>query len=236
MQIAKFIAAGVLALTTPAAPDAHAGPVRAEPLAQLPIVAQPTSASGDSLVVFYSGDGGWAGLDRGLTEGLAHAGVPVVGFDSLRYFWNGKSPDQAAADLAEVLEHYMAAWRRDRVILAGYSFGAGALPPIVARLPPELRSRIRVVALVGVEPYGDLHFHLGSWLDRRSPSAYPLAPILAELRDVPIVCIYGDRDEKATACPTLAPGAVRAIRVSGDHHFAGDYDGLGRTVLKSAGL
>src|SRR5262245_15972823 len=65
---------------------------------------------GDTLAVFYSGDGGWAKVDRGVAGRLAQAGVPVVGYDSLLYFWTARTPVSAAADLASVLQHYMAAW------------------------------------------------------------------------------------------------------------------------------
>ena len=228
MRLANLIVAGALALAAPVT-----GAERPGDLAQLPLIEQPVAGKGDTLVVFYSGDGGWAGLDKGLTEGLAHAGVPVVGYDSLRYFWTRKTPQQAAADLSTVMTHYTSAWHRPKVILVGYSFGADALPAIVTHLPAEQRARVRLVALVGAERTGDLQFHIGSWLDQKSATAFPLAPLLAAMRDVPVVCIYGDQD-KEDACPTL--GAVRPIKLSGNHHFDGSYDALGRTILRSAGL
>jgi type IV secretory pathway VirJ component len=40
------------------------------------------------MAVMYSGDGGWVGLDRDVAAVLAKAGVPVVGIDSLSYFWS----------------------------------------------------------------------------------------------------------------------------------------------------
>jgi hypothetical protein len=39
------------------------------------------------MAVVVSGDGGWAGIDRDLGEELAREGLPVVGLNSLQYFW-----------------------------------------------------------------------------------------------------------------------------------------------------
>src|SRR5262249_51640837 len=60
----------------------------------------------DAFVLLVSGDGGWAGIDRDLGTFLSEDGLPVVGFDSLRYFWAKKTPEQTAKDLSLAIEHY----------------------------------------------------------------------------------------------------------------------------------
>lgn len=208
----------------------------AEPrLAALPLVELPASGQSDTMAVFYSGDGGWAGIDKGLASGFSKVGAPVVGYDSLRYFWNRRSPDEAAADLGAVMRHYMAAWGKTKVVLVGYSFGADALPTIVAHLPLDLRTHVRLVALLGLDTDGELEFHPTDWLDQNGPTAYPIAPVLAKLKGVPVVCLYGDQEEDA-ACPTFAAGLVRPIRLSGGHHFNGDYESVGAAINRAAGL
>ncbi|WP_411288495.1 AcvB/VirJ family lysyl-phosphatidylglycerol hydrolase [Phenylobacterium sp.] len=218
------------AAAPPAIPTASAAR-----LAGLPIIEVPAVGGGDTLAVLYSGDGGWAGIDRGLAEGLVQAHVPVVGYDSLRYFWTRRTPQAAAADLTAVLEHYMATWHKSKIVLAGYSFGADALPFIVARLSPEMRAHIRLVALVAVDKDGELEFHPGDWLNHGSPSAYPIAPTLADLKGIPMVCIYGDQDT-GDACPTFNPNLIHAVKLSGGHHFNGDYAAVGRAISAAAGL
>lgn len=203
-------------------------------LAGLPLVEVPTASSGDTLAVFYSGDGGWAGIDRGLAQGFVKAGVPVVGYDSLRYFWTRRTPQTAADDLAAVIRHYQAAWGKQRVILAGYSFGADALPIIVQHLPADLRGQVRIVALLGTDATGELEFHPGDWLDVGAKDSYPIAPVLASLNDLKIVCVYGSQ-EHGDACPTF-PTQIRKIGLPGDHHFDGDYDAVGRALSQAAGL
>ena len=163
------------------------------------------------------------------------AGVPVVGYDSLRYFWNRRSPDEAAADLAAVLHRYMAEWGKTRVVLAGYSFGAGALPAIVERLPADLRSHIRLVALVGVSSAGEFKFQVGDWMNHLAPDAYPIAPVLETLKGLPMACFYGDR-EKHDACAEFPADAIRRVGLTGDHHFNGNSEAVAMAIRQVAGL
>ena len=226
------VAASLSQVLTAIAPSAASAPQAS--VAGLPLVEAPVASHGDTLAVFYSGDGGWASIDQGLAQGFVKAGVPVVGYDSLRYFWTKRSPQAAADDLAAVIRHYQAAWGKQRVILAGYSFGADALPIIVQHLPADLRGQIRIVALLGTDATGELEFHPGDWLDVGGQDSYPIAPVLASLRGMPIVCVYGSQ-EHDDACPVF-PATVHKIGLPGDHHFNGDYDSVGRALDQAAGL
>ena len=98
-------------------------------LADLPLLELPEPGStGDTLAIIVSGDGGWAGLDRDVASQLAERGFPVVGLNTLQYFWTPRTPDGAAADLARILRTYLAAWKRKDALLIGYSLGAEVLP------------------------------------------------------------------------------------------------------------
>ena len=74
------------------------------PVADLPLTEVPATGGASSpwLGVFLSGDGGWVGLDRGVSDELAKHGIPVIGWDSLKYFWSPRTPAGAAADLDRV--------------------------------------------------------------------------------------------------------------------------------------
>ena len=63
------------------------------------------------MAVVYSGDGGWRDIDKDIASRLQAKGIPVVGVDSLRYFWSEKTPEQIAADLGLIMAHYREAWR-----------------------------------------------------------------------------------------------------------------------------
>lgn len=198
-------------------------------------IATPVAASGDTLAVFYSGDGGWGPLDRDVAKILARDGVPVLGVDALSYFLTPHSPQAAADDLAGWLRRYERTWGRRKVVLIGYSFGADALPAIVPRLPTDLRGQIKDMVLIGTGPDGDLAFHFRSWLNRPSADSYPVAPAIAALKGLPMTCIYGDK-ERRDVCASLPAAVIRRVKLAGDHHFDADYQGLGQAVLRAASL
>jgi len=185
----------------------------------------------DELAVIYSGDGGWAGLDRDVGTALVAAGVPVVGVSSLQYFWTRRTPDGAAKDLERVLRHYLSAWHRRRAVLVGYSAGADVLPFLVTRLPADLRREVAAVALLGPSETASFEFHVAEWLGHDDDSALPVAPEVARLAGTKILCFYG-QDESDSLCPKLPPGAVKLFPEQGAHHFGGHYDVLARSILQ----
>ena len=67
---------------------------------------------------------GWVGIDKQIGETLNKDGVPVVGLNSLQYFWEKRSPEIAAKGLARIMTAYGDKWGADRFILVGYSRGA----------------------------------------------------------------------------------------------------------------
>jgi type IV secretory pathway VirJ component len=217
-------------------PSEDRAPAAAD-VADLPLVELPASADpGDTIAVILSGDGGWANIDRDLGEQLADRGIGVVGLNSLRYFWTRRTPDGAAADLTRILRHYLAAWHARRVLLLGYSRGADVLPFMAARLPPELRARVALIALLGPSTGVDFQFHLSDWVtDAGRASTLPVRPEVEKLRGLPILCIYG-RDETDSLCPTLDASLATLLPQDGGHHFGGAYDAIVARILAEAGV
>jgi type IV secretory pathway VirJ component len=202
-----------------------------EPGIPLPLVEVPAPAGhGDTCAVLLSGDGGWARLDQELAKAMAARGCPVAGLNSLRYFWTPRTPDSAARDLERICRHYLAAWKAQRLILVGYSFGADVLPFLVNRLPPDLRARIPLVALVGLGDSATFEFHLSGWLGwgPRGPEQ-PILPELRRIRGPRVLCVDGAQDP---GLPDLDPGLAKRVLLPGSHHFGGDYPGVARVVLR----
>lgn len=197
-------------------------------------VVNPNAPVTDLMAVFYSGDGGWAGLDRSVSARLAAAGVPVVGVSSLRYYWTGKTPAQSARDLSRILAGYSAAWHRPRALLIGYSFGAGTLPATVAALPPAMRARVAQVTLMGFPAQGEFEFHLADWLNASRAPARATVPEVARLgAALPVQCIRGVQ-ESDSACPAIPAGRVQQVVLPGGHHFGGNDAFVAKVIL--AGL
>jgi len=202
-------------------------------IADLPVHEVKAASPGKTMAVLYSGDGGWAGLDRQLAAALARAGVSVVGLDSLQYFWTARNPDGAAHDLQRLLDYYGKVWQIDRVILVGYSLGADVLPFMASRLSAAWRQRIVEVALLGPGPEVSFEFHLTEWLGYISDKdRYQVEPEIEKLKGFRVLCFYG-RDEKDALCPRIETGIVQLQPMAGGHHFDGDYGKIAAIILQA---
>jgi type IV secretory pathway VirJ component len=199
----------------------------------LPLIELRSTRSSPALAVVVSGDGGWASLDRQIGEDFAARGMPVVGLNSLQYFWKARTPDQAAADLTRILRHFLQAWNASEVVLVGYSRGADVLPFMVTRLPDDLRKRIRVMALLGVSLMAGFEFHFTDLLGATHRTDRPTVPEINRLHDLRVLCVYGT-DETDSACRHLPRGVATVIALPGGHHFDGAYDEIARRILEEA--
>jgi type IV secretory pathway VirJ component len=186
---------------------------------------------GDTMAVILTGDGGWADIDKSLAAGLAGAGVPVVGWSSLSYYWTPRTPEAASRDLARIIEHYSAAWKKERVLLVGYSFGADALPFLVNRLPAPALARIRGATLLGLSDTAAFEFHVSSWLGGGGDARFSTVPEVGRM-SVPVTCVHGG-DESDSACLALKGPRVEVVPVGSGHHFGGRYERLVELILGS---
>ena len=199
-------------------------------VSDLPLIEVPAEGTARrEFAIILSGDGGWVGIDRDLSTAFAKRGIPVVGWDSLKYFWNARTPDGAGRDLDRVITHYTADWQRDRVILVGYSQGADTMPFMVNRLSREARAHVVHTVLLAPGREAFFEFHISHWLGTPT-GGLPIRPEAEELRGSSVACIYGEDDEDSL-CSDLAPTEFNVVRVAGGHHFGGDYENIARIIL-----
>ncbi len=208
----------------PAAPPAAVGDL---PLVEIPA----KGAARDLFAIMLSGDGGWAGLDREVAGELAARGVQVVGWDSLRYFWQPRTPEGAARDLGRVIEHYAREWKKSAVLLIGYSQGADTLPFMVNRLAPESRRLVKATALIAVSKEAFFEFHVTHWLGTPT-GGLPTMPELEKSALGPLLCVYGS-DEKDSPCLEIRSEYLRKVLLPGGHHFNGDYGAVAQSILSA---
>lgn len=197
----------------------------------LPLTVLDARPTRDTMAVIYSGDGGWRDIDKEVGNALQQQGVPVVGVDSLRYFWSERQPQATADDLARVITYYGKRWNVRNVVLIGYSFGADILPRTYNLLAPATRARIRQVTLMALSHRADYKISVLGWLgaDGEGNAGDPVDDIKAI--EPPLVqCIYGT-DEEDDACPDLKSSGIEVVPIEGGHHFDGDYAALTRRVL-----
>jgi len=203
-------------------------------LRQMPLIEVPaTVAAGGPLVVLYTGDNGWAKFDRLVARRMAAAGAPVVGVSSLAYFLTPRSPKGAASDLAALVGHYSRLWGRRDVVLVGYSYGGDDLPLIAQALPAEVLAQVRLLVLISPADEGDMTFRGASWFDLSTRDARPIAPALATLGDLPILCIHSDHDPRQS-CDRLSGAHLTRAQIPGGHHYLGHIDDVADLILKAA--
>lgn len=182
------------------------------------------------LVVLATGDGGWAGIDKALAIAFAEAGLPTVGWSSLTYYWQPKTPEIAAKDLARILNVYMSKFARRDVILVGYSFGADVLPFLYNRLSAEHRSRVRGLALVSPSRTAAFEFHMAGWLGFDSETEYAVGPEIKR-SGVRTICVSGESDEDRPCENARSPNAETVV-LPGGHHLDGDYARIATEILR----
>jgi len=216
-------------------PSAPAAPAD---LGGLPVIEVPAKAGvpeTDAFAILISGDGGWAGLDQEVAGALSAQGIPVVGVDSLRYFWTPRTPESAAADTDRIIRYYLSHLNKQQVLLVGYSQGADVMPFIINRLPAETRKHVALGAVMGLSEHALFEFHVGNWVNATQDQGLPTAPEMEKPSDIPMLCIYG-QGETDTLCPKLNPQKVHVVELPGGHHFGGDYRKLAQEILGVAKL
>ena len=187
----------------------------------------------DTLAILITGDGGWAAIDKNIAKILAERGIPTVGFDALSYFWKVRTPEETTIDVESIITQYLEKWNKKHVILIGYSFGADVLPFITNNLTDDSKKQLALVALLGMGKTAAFEFRLSSWMNAdKDSSRLPLLPEIEKMKWANSICIYGADDPSANCLPVAGMG-VRAISMSGDHHFDEKYEELVQHIIEN---
>jgi type IV secretory pathway VirJ component len=197
----------------------------------LPLTILDAKPSMDTMAVIYSGDGGWRDIDKEMGGYLQKQGIPVVGVDSLRYFWSERKPQEATDDLARIIETYRHQWGVHHVLLVGYSFGADILPALYDLLPEKDKERVALMSLMALSHQADYKVSVEGWLGIQGEgSAGDPVDYIKKMDASMVQCIYG-KDDDENACPALEGSGANVVALEGGHHFDGDYEALAQRVL-----
>lgn len=171
------------------------------------------------VALLISGDGGWYGFEQSIADNFANQGIPTVGLDSKKYFWNRRTPEETASDMAKALEYYSKMWGRQKFILIGYSLGAELVPFIVNRLPDEIKTKIESVALLSPATTTDFEIHISNMLGMGNrQNTYNTIGEITKLQGITTLIIFGEGEK--TQIPELLMGTSIIIRkLPGDHHY-----------------
>jgi len=182
------------------------------------------------LVFYISGDGGWNNFSNALLQSFNRQGFPVVGLDAKTYFWNRKSPEQTAQEVASLLEEYHAEWRQRALVFIGYSFGADVMPFVQTRLPKAILQHLKATLLISPSEHTDFEVHL---LDLFSGSSRDSFDVMEEITKLtqPVTLFFG-ADEKTEYAKPLASKGVAITTLAGGHHYNNDMEALTTELIK----
>ena len=225
------LAGGVGWLT---APVAAAAPLPGD-VADLPLVEVPAQGEfAQRFAIILTGDGGWAGLDVAVADELAKRGIEVIGLNTLKFFWQTRTPQEAADAVTRIIGHYGAAHPTADFVVLGYSFGASLVPVVVNRVADAARARISAQVLMSPDPEAVFEIHVGDWFgSTHHEGAVPIGPEI-DKATVPVICVHGADEGADSFCPTLSGKPhVSEVELPGAHHYNGDYDTLGARIAAS---
>lgn len=192
----------------------------------------PATAPGNGTVaVFVSGDIGFTtGMGPRIAAGLAARGIPVLGINSLTAFAPRRTPAETVALVADATRRALALPGARRVVLIGQSFGAGVLIVGAPALPPAVRARVPLVALIVPDDGVLLHATPGgAWSFRDDAPALPLA---RRLDWSPVLCVHG-ATEPGSLCPLWHQRNLTTMALPGDHYLHHDSAAVVRVLARA---
>lgn len=195
------------------------------------VVEMPAPQPSDTVTIFYSGDGGWRDIDKQVGETMAGMGNPVLGVDTLKYYWSFKSPEQSAEDLARLMAEYRQKWGVRHFVLAGYSFGADILPAIYNHLPAADQQSVDSMILLAFARTANFEIRIEGWLGT-GEGTYLTGPELAKVPAQKVYCVYGLKEAKDSGC-LVQPAVGQVVPLEGGHHFDGDYVALAKRLAEA---
>ena len=200
-----------------------------------PLTLIPTS-SRDTLPMAFviSGDGGWTSFDQSVGEALSEKGIPVVGLDAQKYFWNARTPEEATAEISKAVEHYMQQWRKTSFILVGYSFGASVIPFVANRLSVSLKDHLRGVYSLSPDEKADFEIHITDMLSLgNSEDKYDVIEEVKKIKIIHPVCLFGE-EEDADQRNNFSEAGIKTIVLPGTHHYNNDFIAIAESILKNS--
>ncbi len=195
------------------------GPQQKFPSIPYNITKEKTLVKNAPIALLLSGDGGWFGFEQAIADNLGTFGIPTIGLDTRKYFWNRKTPEKTASDMAEILNYYGKEWGKKQFILIGYSQGAEIVPFLVTLFPEHIKSNVVSTVLLSPAKTTDFEIHISNMLDLGNrQNTYNVIEEIKKLEKINTICIYG-QNEKSTIQASLKGTSVKFVFIPGDHHY-----------------
>src|SRR5438552_6307660 len=112
------------------------------------------------LIFYISGDGGFNKFSTSFMETLNKQGYAVIGLNAKEYFWNKKTPQEAANAIESAINESNKQWKKKNIVLIGYSFGADVTPFILTHFSLAFAGKINHLILLSPSPKTDFEIHI----------------------------------------------------------------------------
>lgn len=182
------------------------------------------------MVVFISGDGGWTDFDQQMASAFAAKGAPVVGLDALKYFWQKKSPEETTTDILRIIEAYGEEWKKEKIILVGYSFGADIIPFVYNRIPEKFKKSISGLGLLSPSKETDFEVHVTELLDINASSGFSVSNEINKINDIRPICFFG-KDEEDLPVKEFSKDKAKIIYLDGGHHYTDAFITIAKEMM-----
>jgi type IV secretory pathway VirJ component len=190
-----------------------------------------TSADTTKPLIFYvSGDGGFNKFSTSLMQALNKDGYTVIGLNAKDYFWSKKKPQEAATAIETAINGFNKQWKKENIVLIGYSFGADVAPFLLTHFSAALSNKIAHLVLLSPSAKTDFEIHvmqMFGWGKEEGES------VPKEINKIikPLTIIVGD-DENEFPFDQLTIKNKQVIKMPGGHHYDGDVNALCKQIIQ----
>ncbi|RBL88256.1 hypothetical protein DF182_16795 [Chitinophaga flava] len=200
----------------------------------LPVQAKaPAPGTTAPLILYITGDGGMKKFSANMIEAFRQHNYPVVALNALKYFWNKKTPQQAAADVAELIRYYQSAWNiNNGVVLIGYSMGADVLPFIYNHLPAGIESEVTQIIFLSPSRFTDMEVHISDMLGRSGNKGMNVTAEMNRIANKPVLLVFGS-EEKDFNMADLTLQHYKKLVLPGGHNYDEDANGVAGKILSA---
>ena len=155
-----------------------------------------------------------------------------MALNSRKYFWSEKSPEVFTRDFELLANYYMKAWGKSGLIILGYSFGADVASFLPNRLSPDLRQKLKKIALISPSASTDFVIRLSDLVSETENMnrKYKISPEI-EQTGIPVVCTFGKEELKVLRYSLAAKTNLTIISLPGDHRYQYNFSLLINTLL-----
>ena len=118
-----------------------------------------SDTSNKPLVIFFTGDGGRSSFDKKIEDSLCSNSMPFMGINSYKYFRRRKTPQQTLDSILPYIDLNLKKYNRQKIILAGYSFGSEVVPFLYNLMSNEWQNKVEFILLISPSDNSDFKIH-----------------------------------------------------------------------------